>query len=587
MWSGLPAFSLPIMRRTNWVSKACHFIPGIRSAHGISNFWIRSDEVSSAARAEALQKTTSVLHCVTYSPHESADDDLWRLTSAGLVTPASLIPLSPGLRPLALKTDSDFPSARDFLLFAVTDYHVFRVWEVNVYRGNVLLFSTKGMPPSSVVDVDDEELAVAIVAAQMVRRPYSQTYLRDRAKLEGPTDAGPYRLDLDSGIDLDTPICAIDVHSYSPEASKVSASLRELAGAYCRIVRHIKNTADAPQWLVTGQIAEVSVGQTLWAAVLGGALLDAGRLTIQNLPGRWAVRGQSADEIYLSRVEAVLQLLEPYANTPQFYDLVFSGGTSRRGTYPFFAAGIAGQMVICYFLSVGTTAGVWTSVAMSNALYVGKLTDWDSIYYGKTDATSEPGFKMYVPESPSKELLAVATFDRSSPRRGPLRPGFVLNLFGLIAAVLGAIFAGPTRAALGFGESSATPDWVVYTCAGLCAGTSLLVLVSVALQQTKERTWLDASEAPTRFAVCATLAASFAAAALGVLAVRCRLARLWPVLDALAWVAGLPLGVLENGRMIAIDDNLLHLVLLNRWMLGALASSVGSSAANAAGVCAR
>jgi len=35
--------------------------------------------------------------------------------------------------------------------------------------------------------------------------------------------------------------------------------------------------------------------------------------------------------------------------------------------------------------------------------------------------------------------------------------------------------------------------------------------------------------------------------------------------------------MIENGRFFSADDNMLHLVLLNRWMMGAVASALGST----------
>lgn len=579
LWSGLPKLSISIMQRVNWVSGACHFVPRIRSAYGISNFWIRSEGVTDVARADALRKTLDVLHCVTYGPlPEPIDESLWRLTSAGLVQPAPIVAMSP-----LLKSSSPAPSARDFLLFAAIDYHAFREWEVNIYQRGKVAFSTKGMPASSVIDVDSEDAALLVVAAQMVRRPNSQSPLRALAKEEG-NDFGPYTLNLDL-INLDAPACAIDFHSYSPDSSKVSASLKELAGAYYRVVQHIKRSVDTPGWLITDQLAQIAVGQTLWISILGGALLDSGRLTIQNLPGRWGILNISADEAYLSRIESMLEALAPYANTPEFFDLVFSGGTSRRTTYPFLVAGLCGQMIICYFLSVGTSAGVWTSVALANSLYAGRLTDWHSAFNGKTKATDEPGMKMYVPRSPTREIMAIATLNRSAPRTGILRPGLLLNVFGLVAAIFGAIFQTQTRNALGFGPLKSTPPWVVYTSTVLAVGTSSLILLTVVLQQIKERTWFHHSETSQRWLVYTTLCGSFVTSGLAIFFLKCQVTSLWPVLDAVTWLSGMPLGVLENGRIISADDNLLHLALLNRWIMGAVASSVGSSGVNGAGVC--
>ena len=392
--------------------------------------------------------------------------------------------------PLSDKTSRpDAPTARDFLLFAATDYHVFRECEVDIYDGPQLQFSTRGMPASSVIDVDSEEQALAVVAAQMVRRPHSQTALHERAENGGLTaEEGPWKLNL-AGIDLDTPICAIDFHSYSPQSSKVSASLRELAHSYYCVVSHIRQIAATSQ-LGPGHVAKVNVGQTMWIAILGGALLDKGRMTFQNLPGLWTVKGLSVDEAYLDRVQAVLDAIEPYANTSKFDDLVFSGGASRRPTYAFLIAGLCGQIIICYFLSVGTSAGVWTSVAIANSLYTGRLTDWHTMFFGRTSRTSEPGMKMYVPESPSKEIMVVATLDRSSPRaEAGLSPGFLLNMCGLAAAVFGAVFQDQTRASLGFGRQTATAKWVVYTSIALSLGISFLIFLLTALQQLREHTW--------------------------------------------------------------------------------------------------
>ncbi|KAF9506755.1 hypothetical protein BS47DRAFT_1352434 [Hydnum rufescens UP504] len=581
--NGLPIFSLKAMRRVEWVSNACHFLSDIRSTHGKSNFWIRSNEITAAARAEALKKTSSVLPPVTYKHLATPPDkSLWRLTSEGLIIPANWTPVSPGWSPVTPSSLSikpsllDPPSARDFLLFAATDYHLFRDWAVNVYQGDELQFSTLWMPHNSVIDVDSEDKALAVVAAHMVRRPYSQTQLRDSAKNEGSTDQGPWSLNL-VGVNLDAPVCAIDFHSYSSTSAKVSASLNELARAYYRVVQHVKQHAIAFDALDSGQLATVNIGQSLWIAILGGELLDKGRVTFQNLPGRRSIKDISADEAYLDRVQAVLEAIEPYANTPKFFDLVFSGGASRWPTYAFLFAGLCGQMIICYFLSVGT-------VTLANTLYSGRLTDWHTLFFGRTPRTSEPGMKMLVPDAGSKELMVVATFDRSSPRAPQgLTPGLFLNGFGLLAAILGAVFQEQTRKTLGFGPTVPTATWVIYTSITLSLGMSLLILALSILQQLDARTWFDDSERPTRWAIYSTVFPSLVICALAAFFARCRLGHLWPILDALTWLSGLPLGIIENGRMISIDDNYLHLVLVNRWMLGAVASSVGSSLDGATG----
>ena len=276
--------------------------------------------------------------------------------------------------------------------------------------------------------------------------------------------------------------------------------------------------------------------------------------------------------------EAVLDALEPHTNTSEFSNLVFSGGADRGPTYAFLIAGLCGQIIICYFLSVGTSAGLWTSVALANSLYAGRLTDWHTMFFGRTSRTSEPGMKMYVPESPSKKVMVVATLDRSSPRAvAGLSPGFLLNTCGLAAAVFGAVFQDQTRASLGFGPSTPTAKWVVYTSIALSLGISLLIFVLTALQQLRERTWTDDSERPTRWATYSNILASLVICTLATFFMRGHFEYLWPILDALNWLSGFPLGVLENGRMISIDDNYLHLILLNRWILGAVSSAVGSS----------
>jgi hypothetical protein len=91
MWSGLPLFSIPAMKRMRWASPTCHFIPGIRSAYGTTNFWVRSAEVTPVARSEALNQALSVLSCVVYE-EKPFDQSLWKLTTDGLVHPLDDIP---------------------------------------------------------------------------------------------------------------------------------------------------------------------------------------------------------------------------------------------------------------------------------------------------------------------------------------------------------------------------------------------------------------------------------------------------------------------------------------------------------------
>ena len=561
------------MRRVNWVTNTCHFVPGIRSAYGQSNFWVRSNEITAGARAQALEKALSQLRCVTYRPTETyLDKTVWSPTSTGMLEKPTLKPSSP-----SYEVKCPLPIARDFLLFAAIDYHVMSEWEVQIYTKELLVFSTKDMPPSSVVDVKNEEEAIQVVAAQMVRRPHSQSSLRGMAMKKNEDENGPYVLDLDT-LNRNVPVCSIDFHSYAPDGHKISATLSELARSYFRVVTYLKTSTLSNGIELSGQIAHIEVDQTLWIAILGGAILDTGRVTFQNLPGRWGSKNKSADEFFLERVDSVIQQLEPYGGTStEFSSLVFSSGTERGSAIPFFIAGLFGQIVVCYFLSVGTSAGIWTSVAFANSLYVGRLTDWHSVYYGKRGINSQPGMKMSIPGSPSKDLMIIATFDRSTPKEGNLRPGFLMNAMGLIAAVLGAIFSDQTRQALGFAPSQPTHAWVVYTTVVLCIGTTLMVTSMLLVQYLHEKTWRNNSELPTRWMAQSTFPCSIAVCVLAVVFKLKGWAHLWPILDVITWLSGAPLGIIENGRFFSADDNMLHLVLLNRWMMGAVASALGST----------
>ncbi|KAJ3559629.1 hypothetical protein NP233_g11218 [Leucocoprinus birnbaumii] len=354
------------------------------------------------------------------------------------------------------------------------------------------------MPPSSVIDVKSPEDAIPIVVAQMVRRPQSQSPLRGLARKENPEeDYGPYSINLEQ-IPPNLSVCSIDFHSYAPDSSKVSGTIQELAAAYYNVVRYIKSRALDILGNSTGRMARIDVGQTLWIAILSGVLFEEGRLTIQNLPGRWSVKGARPDDIYLSRLESVLRIIEPHGMTSTFPEIVYSNGIARRSAYPFLIAGIFAQAIACYFLSVGTSAGIWTSVALSNSLFIGRLTDLHSLFWGKTTSTIQPGMKLRASPG-SDQLLAIATFNRTAPRQGTFRAGFLLNLVGLVASVMGAIFQDQTRTALGFSPFSPTPSWVVYTSITLCLGMTLLISLTIVSQQVKEKTWFDASELPTRW----------------------------------------------------------------------------------------
>ncbi|KAI0078420.1 hypothetical protein K474DRAFT_922770 [Panus rudis PR-1116 ss-1] len=578
--TGLPLFSLPTMRKVRWVASACHFVPGIRSANGTSAFWIRTEDITSEARSSSLRKVLQCMRCVSVaSPAFVIDETRWKVNEWGFLeshnVPSSLA--SPPLlhtKSVSPPSSMHVPTAHDFLLFAAIDYHVFREWNVHIVRKGDPIFSTEGSERSCIFDVCSEEDALPIVAAQMVRRPKSQSVLRQLASHDGEEDdPSPYILDLNS-CSLDEPICCIDIHSYAPREHAVRASLRELAGAYYRVVRYFKES-DAYS-CPPDSVSHISVSHCLWIAILGGALLDRGRVTIQNLPGRWGNLDTSADEAYEERIESVLECISDYINTPAFDDIVFSGGIARGPAIPFLIAGLVGQILVCYFLAVGTSAGVWTSVALANSIFSGKLLDLHTLYFGKTGDTTEPGFKMRVPSS-SSQLMIIATLNRTPPRVGGLRPGVLLNAFGLIGAIFGAVFQGQTRSALGFSPFQPCQPWVVYTTAALSIFIVSLELTMNFRQQRISRNWSDRSEFPARVATYSTVPTAMLAAVLTIILRWKGQTKFWPILDALTWVSGIPLGMLENGRIIPMDQNRLHLLLVLRWLMGAMASAVGSS----------
>ncbi|KAF8893489.1 hypothetical protein BD779DRAFT_1506556 [Infundibulicybe gibba] len=529
--TGLPLVSLPTMQRVNWVARACHFVPGIRTAHGYSNFWIRTEDISQKGRSDVLQAVLGTLQPVVYERPElhNTPPPPWKVNELGLLEEIDTLP-SKNPAPSNQPASADHLSARDFLLFSAVHYHAFWEWEVHIERKDEIIFSTQGTDARAVFSVNNPTDALPIVAAQLVRRPHSQSFIRQIACQVPGSEPPIFTLNLDR-VSHTTPACAIDFHSYAKDTAKVSASLEELAGAYFRVVQYIKRSGHGWKASGSGPIAHAHVGQTI---------MDSGRFTIQDLPGRWGVRGMSDPRNY-----------HPHANTASFGTLVESGGNSRRPAIPFLLAGFFGQAIICYFLSVGTSAGVWTSVALANSLFTGKLTDLHSIYYGKTAATQEPGMKMYMPGT--KDIIAIATFDRTTPRQGSLRPGLMLNLLGLAAAIFGAIFQNQTRDALGFST------------------------FRVHHHGCKEKTWFEDSQYPNRCAVYSTLPCSLLIAGLAVFFQLTDRARLWPILDAITWISGLPFGMLENGRMSGGDDNITHIILVNRWLMGAVASAIGST----------
>jgi hypothetical protein len=116
----------------------------------------------------------------------------------------------------------------------------------------------------------------------------------------------------------------------------------------------------------------------------------------------------------------------------------------------------------------------------------------------------------------------------------------------------------------------------VYTSIVLTIGISFLIVVTIMLQDLREKTWNNDAQMPTRWLLYSTIPFSIIIGGLAVYFDRAHWMRLWPVLDALTWLSGIPLGMLENGRMISVDHSMVHMVLVNRWLMGAVASAVGS-----------
>lgn len=253
---GLPVFSLKTMRRVAWGSNTCHFVPGIRSTYGISDFWVRAESITADARRQALDivRPHSVplnslqTHVLSFSRqilavlspviHENRDDAppdsrLWRATPIGLIVPVTQFHF-PSSAPEYQKR----ATATDFIYFAAIQYHVFHEWVVEVQIGGKTVFTTQGLPPNAVIDVDSETMALYIAAAAMVRRPHSQSPLRASTATKEINNE-QYILNLDL-VDLDAEACAIDMHSYTSPKSKIRASLRTLAHSYFMVVQSIK-----------------------------------------------------------------------------------------------------------------------------------------------------------------------------------------------------------------------------------------------------------------------------------------------------------------------------------------------------------
>jgi hypothetical protein len=162
MGEGFSFFAIPTMQRVAWAANACHFAPRIRSTNGVSNFWIRSDRVSSVARVNAMKAALNVMSPVAYEPVEGQyqfDASRWKFTDAGLLQDIHDGPPEP-------PNITEIPPARDFLCFATVHYHAFWAWDVRIMAHDKLLFSTGGSAEGAVFDVDSSAAALPIVAAQ-------------------------------------------------------------------------------------------------------------------------------------------------------------------------------------------------------------------------------------------------------------------------------------------------------------------------------------------------------------------------------------------------------------------------------------
>ncbi|KAH7103653.1 hypothetical protein BKA62DRAFT_696051, partial [Auriculariales sp. MPI-PUGE-AT-0066] len=529
---GLPHIALPLAHEIDWEPSACHFIPRVRRATGFSNVWLPADKILAPAREEALAKCLAALPCIWHGDPGIVDWGRWRATTHGLVYP--LQPL-PSAEP-ALVTER-LPTAEELLLFAAIGYHLNEPGQVDIKEGGSLIFSTAGMRSDAIIDVDNEDAALVVVVSYMLRRPAFERHLK-YTTLDGEDHVEVQVEDLV----LDAPAFGIDFGSFASFDAILKPSLRELVAAYLQVLCYIRSRRSLPATLPTGHITYFHYKRTLWAAILGGALLDSGRLTIQNIPFMQPNMLDSINEVYLSRVEEVLRQLDPIAtDSNAFNELSFGGGLQRVSAWPFFLAGLAGQASICYFLSIGTTAGVWTTVALSNSLLGGLLTDLHSRWCGRRANSQQPGVKLYVPGS--KQIMCIATLNRSPPAHEKLRPGALLNVVGIVAASLGAVFQQSTRLALGFGKAQLAPPWVMYTAVVLGLTISIVVVSITWGEMNAHKSWCRPQSRPEQLLVGSTVCASIVVSGIAVFFQLRGLNRLWPILDMLTFVSGIPLGM--------------------------------------------
>ncbi|KAL1735098.1 hypothetical protein EV714DRAFT_268373 [Schizophyllum commune] len=569
LWSGFPMHSIPALYHSDQTASVCHFLPRVRTVFGPSTIWAPSEKISQEARADVLRKATKVIHPVLPDPQHTEVDQTWLLEPSGLLRQKEILE-NPGLAP------SEDATARDFLLFAAIEY--FRLdkcrckgVEVCVYRGTCCLFSTKGLPRRWVMDVDNEEMALRVVAAILHCHPHVESQLSTYA-VTGPPSC---RVQLDQ-IDAQKDLCIV-ITSFGTSVDDkcgVHTSLNELAKAYFIVVQHHKKEPDVEKRM-EGYVAIASVKQTMWLAIFGGALLESGRLTIQNLQG-YREHDMFIDQAFSRRIEHVLDTLSPRGNDVDLTEITHDFMPSKRSalSHVFFVAGLLGQMITSYFLCASGCVGTWSSVALANSLYSGRLSDWHTRSHGGASGAAEAGIWMQAPFT--KDVMCFATLDRSMPRVDKQRPGILLNVCGIAAAIMGVVFQQQTRTALGFDDAPSlmSPSIAFATSVVI---TFLALLFSVFLGLTDLETLTDSDR--YKWIWTSTAVGMVIASVLGnsVYYARNYLCEqtLWITIDVTVWITGLPLGWLLNGQLpVDVDHTVVHFALASRWMMGALASLI-------------
>ncbi|KAL1695799.1 hypothetical protein GGG16DRAFT_44937 [Schizophyllum commune] len=562
LWSGSPMRSIHALYPSDQTASVCHFLPRVRTVFGPSTIWAPSEKVSEEARADVLRKATKVIHPVLPDPQHIEIGQTWPLTASGLLRPAE--PLAN--LATAQRGQSERATARHFLLFAaIEDLNKRTELEVHVYEGTDRLFSTKGLPRRWVMDVDNEKMALIVVAANLHQLAESQ---REWCAV---TSSPVRRVQLDR-IVADKKLCITSFEPSVDDKCGVYASFNELAEAYFIVVQHHKKEPDVEKRM-EGYVAIASVEQTMWLAIFGGALLESGRLTIQNLQG-YREHDMFIDQAFSRRIEHVLDTLSPRGNDVDLTEITHDFMPSKRSvlSHVFFVAGLLGQMITSYFLCASGCVGTWSSVALANSLYSGRLSDWHTRSHGGASGAAEAGIWMQAPFT--KDVMCFATLDRSMPRVDKQRPGILLNVCGITAAIMGVVFQQQTRTALGFDDApSLMSPSIAYATAVVI--TFLAFLFSVFLALTDLETLTDSDRCMWIWA--STFAGMVIASALGNIMYHARYylceQTLWIAIDVTVWITGLPLGWLLNGQLpVDVEDTVVHFALASRWMMGALAS---------------